>query len=288
LGGGFRLRRKLSQEECTLIPPGISDFEISKIFLVIKEVAEAQNPLHPSAMFNFPQLRDRTEMLTPPFPWDRAQWHDRGGQTVVLLHGLWRGWRAMQPLARALEQEGFSTLNIPYPSGRMPISYLVSQIRSQVEKIHTDQPIHFITHSLGGIVARSILATTVPWTPGKIVMLAPPNGGSEIVDWAKKHPVLYQILGPAGRSLGSQGVPRDLPELPTNIEAAVIMGNRCSIPIFKKILAKENDGIVSATRGQIAGLRGFSIIHADHTFIQMHPEAIRLSLHFLKTGGWDG
>lgn len=193
----------------------------------------------------------------------------------------------MQPLARTLEQEGFSTLNIPYPSGRMSISHLVSRIRLQVEKIPTNQPIHFITHSLGGIIARSIYSTDVPWTPGRILMLAPPNHGSEIVDWTKKHPIFNQFLGPAGRALGSMGVPQELPQLPTTIEAAVIMGNRCSIPIFKKLLAPENDGIVSAAGGRISGLRGFSIINADHTFIQMHPEAIRLSLQFLKTGCWD-
>lgn len=226
-------------------------------------------------------------MLVPPFPWDRARWHDRGGSTVVLLHGLWRGWRAMQPLARKLEQEGFSTLNIPYPSGRMAIPHLVSRIRSQVERIATDQPIHFITHSLGGIIARSIFATDVPWNRGRMLMLAPPNHGSEIVDWTEKYPVLSQFLGPAGRALGSEGIPHGLPPLPVDLEAAVIMGNRCSIPIFKKILGAENDGIVSAARGEISGLRGFSIINADHTFIQMHPEAIRLGLHFLKTGGWD-
>ena len=194
----------------------------------------------------------------------------------------------MQPLARALEQDGFSTLNIPYPSGRLPVSHLVSRIRAQIEKIQTDQSIHFITHSLGGIIARSILATDVPWKPGRIIMLAPPNRGSEIVDWSRNHPVLHQLLGPAGRALGSEGLPNALPELPAHIEAAVIMGNRCPIPIFKKILAPENDGIVSAARGKITGLRGFSVIHADHTFIQMHPEAIRLCLHFLNTGGWDG
>lgn len=225
-------------------------------------------------------------MLTPPFPWDQPRWRDRGGQTVVLLHGLWRGWRAMQPLARALENEGFSTLNIPYPSSRMPIPYLVSHVRSQVEKIAGDQTIHFITHSLGGIIARALLSEPTPWKTGRVVMLAPPNGGSEIVDWSKKHPVLHQVLGPAGRSLGSDGAPRDLPGLPPEIEAAVIMGNRCSIPIFKKLLGTENDGIVSAAKGRIDGLRGFSVINADHTFIQMHPEAIRLSLHFLKTGAW--
>lgn len=225
-------------------------------------------------------------MLTPPFPWDRSQWVQRDGPPVVLLHGLWRGWRAMQPLARALAGEGFSTLNVPYPSGRMPISRLVARIRGQVERIASEQPVHFITHSLGGILLRSLIADQVPWQTGRIVMLAPPNCGSEIVDWSRKHPLLRRALGPAGRELGSDGVPAKLPPLPPGTEAAVIMGRRCSIPLFGKLLGPENDGIVSAANGHIDGLRGFSVIDADHTFIQMHPEAIRRSLHFLSTGGW--
>lgn len=237
-------------------------------------------------MGQFNEWRDRAEMLTPPFPWDRPHWHDRGGPPVVLLHGLWRGWRAMQPLARALDQEGFSTLNLPYPSGRMPIDHLVARVRSQVEKIAGDQPVNFITHSLGGILVRSLLAGEVPWEWGKIIMLAPPNRGSEIVDWSSTHPLIHKVLGPAGRALGSAGVPCELPALPPGIEAAVIMGNRCSIPVFRKLLGSENDGIVSAAKGRLEGLRGFSVINADHTFIQMHPETIRLSLDFLKTGGW--
>ena len=65
-------------------------------------------------------------MLVPPLPWDRPRWRNHGGPLVVLLHGLWRGWRAMEPLARALDIEGFSTLNLPYPSTRLPVATLVT------------------------------------------------------------------------------------------------------------------------------------------------------------------
>lgn len=205
---------------------------------------------------------------------------------MVLLHGLWRGWRAMQPLARVLESEGFSTLNLPYPSTRLPIRTLVDRIRQQVNAIAGNEPVHFVTHSLGGIIVRTLLAEGVPWQCGKIVMLAPPNQGSEIVDWSKRHPLLHLALGPAGRELGSDGVPGSLPGLPEGTQAGVIMGNRSSVRAFKNLLGPENDGIVSAAKGRIDGLCGFSVIHADHTFIQTHPEAIRLSVHFLKTGDW--
>lgn len=235
-------------------------------------------------MRKHPNWLDRAEMLTPPLPWDRPRWRDRGGPVVVLLHGLWRGWHAMEPLARALDQQGFSTLNVPYPSTRMPVPVLVRQIHLEIERIAGDRPIHLITHSLGGIIARSLIAENPTWKPGRLVMLAPPNGGSEIVDWSKRHPLIHWLLGPAGRALGSDGLPSILPPLPVEIEAAVIMGRRCSVPLFKRLLDGENDGIVSAHLGRIDGLRGFAVIDADHTFIQVHPEAIKLSLGFLKTG----
>ena len=237
-------------------------------------------------MRNSGGLKDKMEMLIPPFPWDRPQWRDTGGPKVVLLHGLWRGLRAMQPLARALANEGFSTLNLPYPSSRLPVNVLAERVRAQVAAIADDRPVHFISHSLGGIIVRKLLSEGVPWQTGRVVMLAPPNCGSEIVDWSKCHPLLHQALGPAGRALGSDGLPTALPALPKSVEAAVIMGNRSSIPVFRNLLGPDNDGILATAKGHLDGLRGFSVINADHTFIQVHPESIRLCLQFLKTGEW--
>lgn len=252
------------------------------------EIASTGVLAKPSGVQPFSHWRDKIEMLTPPLPWDGPQWHPGEGPPVVLLHGLWRGWRAMSPLARALEQEGFSTLSIPYCSGRGTVEELAMQVRPQIEKIAGDHPVHIITHSLGGILARKLLTDGASWLPGRLVMLAPPNSGSEIVDWSKNHPLLHRVLGPSGRALGSDGIACQLPPLPPQIEAAVIMGDRCSLPVFRKLLDAENDGIVSAAKGRIDGLKGFSVIHADHTFIQMHPEAIRLSVNFLKSGEWPG
>lgn len=231
-------------------------------------------------------LKDKAEMLTPPMPWDRPRLRSGDGPIVVLLHGLWRGFHAMEPMARSLTAAGFTTLNIPYPSTRLKIPRLAERIAQEINRCAKGKTVHFVTHSLGGILIRAILAQDHPWQTGRIVMLSPPHGGSEIVDWANRHPIIRTLLGPAGRQLGSDGFPTNLPPLPSNTEAAVIMGKRCTIPLFKSMLDKDNDGIVSVGRGKLAGLKGFSVIDADHTFIQMHPDAIRMSTEFLQTGNW--
>lgn len=228
------------------------------------------------------QWSDRLEMLTPPLPWDRPKLRGGEGRLVVLLHGLWRGWHAMEPLARSLRKEGFSTLNIPYPSSRLPIPVLAERVRETIVRHARGQEVHWITHSLGGIIARHLIAGSPEIRPQRLIMLAPPNGGSEIVDWAGGRPLLRHLLGPAGRALGTRGVPAGLPPLPASVEAAVVMGRRSSIPFFRKLLDAENDGIVSAGRGRIEGLKEFLVVDADHTFIQTHPDTVRFCMDFLK------
>ena len=225
-------------------------------------------------------------MLIPPFPWDKPHISDRGGEKVVLIHGLWRGFHAMQPLARQLQSSGYSTLNLPYPSSRKPIDWIVPRLRDQIGGFADDDPVHLVTHSLGGILARVMIAEGIPWKPGKLLMIAPPNLGSEIVDWAENKRLFLTFLGPAGRALGTNGIPPKLPELPASLEAAVIMGKKSRLPFFQKILNEENDGIVSVDYGKIDGLKDFSVVDADHTFIQMHPDTIRHTLHFLSNGSF--
>ena len=225
-------------------------------------------------------------MLTPPLPWDRPRRSGEAAPLVILLHGLWRGWRAMEPLARCLRAEGFSTLNIPYPSTRLPVPVLAERVHRVIATQAANRETHWVTHSLGGIVAREILARHPETLPRRLVMLAPPNKGSEIVDWTRRHPPLHFLLGPAGRALGTDGLPVRLPPPPESVETAVIMGNRSSIPFFRRLLDSENDGIVSAGCGKLDGTLRFRVVDADHTFIQTHPETVRLCLDFLSNGNW--
>lgn len=220
-------------------------------------------------------------MLVPPLPWHRPLRRNNDGPLVILLHGLWRSHRAMEPLARTLHASGFSTLNIPYPSSRRSIPELVQSLHPLIERESSRRQTHWLTHSLGGILARALLAQGAP-PPQRLAMLAPPNQGSEIVDHLAHSPVLSRFLGPAGRALGTLGTPTDLPAPPSSVETMVIMGRRSSIPLFRPLLNGENDGIVTVERGKLPNCPHFHVVDADHTFIQIHPDTIRLCLDFFQ------
>lgn len=187
----------------------------------------------------------------------------------------------MEPMARTLHQAGFSTLNVPYPSTRRSIPELVSQLRPVIEDASKNRESLWLTHSLGGILARALLAEGVP-PPRRLAMLAPPNQGSEIVDFLGQARLPSLLLGPAGRDLGTQGAPARLPDPPASLDTMVVMGRRSSIPVFDRLLPGENDGIVSVSCGRFKGCRRFHVVDADHTFIQIHPDTIRLCLDFFQ------
>lgn len=226
-------------------------------------------------------LRDRLVMLRPPLPGDRPRVRESCGPPVILLHGLLRGKGAMEPLARHLHGAGFHTVNLPYPSGRRSLTELVELLRPQVLRHCGDRPPHFVTHSLGGILVRCLLGQWDGPPPGRVVMLAPPNQGSTIVDQLGERRI-GRVLGPAGRSLGTRTVPGRIPPLPAGVECAVIMGRRSWIPFFHRWLGPEHDGIVSVEDGRIDGMKAFHVVDADHTFIAGVPAVQRLVAGFLR------
>jgi pimeloyl-ACP methyl ester carboxylesterase len=211
-------------------------------------------------------------------------------QCVVVVHGLARTSRAMKPLARAFEQAGYTVVNVDYPSRQHPVEYLAPLAIEElgISQCGERETVHFVTHSLGGILVRYYLAhNEIPADLpelGRVVMLAPPNKGSEVVDNYKKLPGFYFLNGPAGMQLGTdeQSIPSQLPAV--NFDLGVIAGSRTFNPILSFFLPNPDDGKVSAESARVDGMRDYLLLPVTHTFLMRSQEVIEQAIHYIQHG----
>lgn len=209
---------------------------------------------------------------------------------VVLLHGLARSEASMLILQQVLEFHGYRTVNETYPSDTAPISELVDYVGRSAAQCG-DERMHFVTHSLGGILVRAWLAQGHPANLGRVVMLAPPNHGSEIVDAIRQNDVLNEVAtflnGPATVQLGtgSDSFVDTLP--PVDFELGVIAGDVPINPIGAAVIGQRSDGTVSVDSTRVEGMADHVTIDASHTLIMMNPIAMAEVLEFLRNGVFD-
>ena len=171
----------------------------------------------------------------------------------------------MEDPARFLNDRGFETLNLPYPSFRQPMDEIVDHVAREIGS--SSKRTHFVTHSMGGIVLRCLAKRHPELVTGKVVMLAPPNQGSEIIDWLEESPLGRLSLGPGGMSLSTTRVPREVPPFEGEHDVSVIMGSKNLMPAFDFLLEGENDGVVTVAGGWVGGVKRLELVDADHTFI---------------------
>jgi triacylglycerol lipase len=212
---------------------------------------------------------------------------DGRGELVVILHGLARSANSMGAMAASLETAGFEVCNVGYPSTEYPIERLASdQVLPAVLGCIGPEPrrVNFVTHSLGGIIVRQLKATAGELYFGRVVMLGPPNQGSEVVDKLGGLAPFKWINGPAGQQLGtgSASLPRALGA--TDLEVGVIAGRRSVNPILSCLIPGQDDGKVSIVNAKIEGMRDFLVVPVSHPFLMKDKEVIRQTIHFLRTG----
>lgn len=207
-------------------------------------------------------------------------------ETVILLHGLGRSARSMAPLADALAERGYRVRSLDYPSRRASIDELADELAREVEDCCSRPPVrvHFVGHSLGGILVRAYLARTRPPLLGRVVLLAPPNQGSELADGLADHALLRWLAGPAAAELGTgdASVPRRLGAV--DYELGVLTGDRSWSPLRSWLIPGADDGAVAVARARVEGMRDFRVVPETHTFIMRSPQVAQEVGRFLETG----
>jgi pimeloyl-ACP methyl ester carboxylesterase len=214
----------------------------------------------------------------------------RSQEVVVLLHGMGRSALSMKRLEWTLGRHGYRVVNVSYPSTRFSVEKLTDDhLRPALEEIGKSPPgqIHFVTHSLGGILVRHYLGTHAMTNLGRVVMLGPPNQGSEVADALKRWSFYRLLVGPSGMQLGTGAgdLPRQLG--PARFEVGVIAGDRSFNPLFSRLLPGPDDGKVSVASARLEGMKDFLVVHHSHTWLPWRKAVSRQVLAFLKQGQFD-
>ncbi len=208
-------------------------------------------------------------------------------ETVILLHGLARTAASMNKMEKTLKRAGYRTLNCNYPSRDHSIESLAESTLPKALKQCRGSRVHFVTHSMGGILVRQYLSGHKIPNLGRTVMLSPPNQGSEIAD-RLGHLWLYKWLnGIAGQQLGTKN-----DSLPCRLGAAdyelgIITGNRSVNLLLSLLLPGENDGKVSVARAQLRGMSDFLVMPVCHPLIMRSDKVIGQCIHFLQHGHFE-
>jgi hypothetical protein len=206
-------------------------------------------------------------------------------ENVILLHGLARTSRSMQRLAQALAETGYRVDNVSYESTRHDIETLAGMaIRPALSACPDGQKIHFVTHSLGGILVRQYLQDHRIENLGRVVMLGPPNKGSEVVDRLGGFPGFRFINGETGLQLGTgaTSVPNRLG--PAEFDLGVIAGTSSINLLLSSMIPGPGDGKVSVENTRLEGMRDHLEMEITHSFMMRNPEVIEQVIHYLREG----
>lgn len=209
---------------------------------------------------------------------------------IVLLHGIGMRSYVMKRIEAALRADGYRTVNLSYPSRRMPFEQLAGEYLPAHLKKHDvarAPRLHFVTHSMGSLIVRKLIKDARPANLGRVVMVGPPNHGSTAADAAKENVLLKKYLGGNLVRLGTgeDAIVKTLGA--ADFEVGIIAGEVPINPVFGRALGGKNDGAVTIESAKLDGMKDFLVVPYSHTLMLWRREVVDQVRAFLREGKFN-
>ena len=206
------------------------------------------------------------------------------GTAVILLHGAIRSSKSLAKMGVALAEDGYTIVPFAYPSTKAEIETSADYLQQVVERLEGIEKIHFVTHSMGGLVVRSWSGRYGDKRCGRLVMMGVPNLGARMADHLKTNLLFKLLYGQAGQQLSSESK-GFIAQLPTpKFEFGVIAGKAGTARGFNPLVPGDDDGTVSVESTRLPGATDFVSIRGGHSFLMFKPEVIEWTRRYLKHG----
>ncbi len=215
----------------------------------------------------------------------QAQSNSHKGEAVLLIHGFLGSPDDLADIARELRREGYFTISPEFDTRTQTIEQMAKSVIFAASAHGMDAKVmHVVTHSMGGILLRAYLEDHSIPNLGRVVMIAPPNSGSQVAGELSQYNLYRRFFGPAGAELANiKLTPRKL----GNYELGIIAGTASVNPIFSQILPGPDDGYVALSSTPLAGMNDFITIPSSHGLITGNEGTIEQVSIFLETGRFD-
>lgn len=202
--------------------------------------------------------------------------------TVVLVHGLWFGAWSLAVMARRLRRAGFEPLRFHYPSTRGGLQHHARGLRLFVAQFPRET-LHFVAHSMGGLVVLKMLADAERLPGGRVVLLGSPLGGSEVARRSERIPGGGQLLGTALTTLK-----RGFDAIGSGCDVGMIAGTReIGLGMLVGGAGAPGDGTVALAETLAEGLTDRLELPVTHTGLVVSRAVARQAVVFLQSGRFD-
>lgn len=204
-------------------------------------------------------------------------------ETVILLHGLWLARWTVEPLRRGLAARGFRALSFGY---RSMAADLDANARALLEfALKAGGPnVHFVGHSLGGLVALRALALAGTAVTGRTVLLGAPSQGCQVVEAVMQRPGGSRIVG---RSIVQWQRSQSVTAVGHHTIGAIAGSRAFGVGSLFARIPRPHDGCVRVEETYMPGLADHLVMDVTHSGMLTSRKVMHQTDIFLRAGKFE-